>query len=109
MNRNCRPVETGGAGAAGPPSPLPYQHPAPTPSPPRFLLTSIFDELKKLVLKWKIAQSYKSKWNSSKLINIYNIIIDIRDGILSVTNSERFSYFWPFTHYSNTQDTTHAI
>ena len=57
-----------------------------TSSPPRFLLTSIFDESKKIVLKWKIVQSYKTSWNSSKFIDIYNIIIplDTRDGILSV-------------------------
>ena len=63
--------------------------------PPRFFLTAIFDELKKIVLKWKIVQSYKTSWNSSKFIDIYNIIIDLdtRDGILSVMNSDRFSLF----------------
>ena len=36
------------------------------------------------MLKWKIVQSYKTSWNSSKFIDIYNIIIDrdTRDGIL---------------------------
>ena len=97
LHRYFRPVETGGAGVQ-------LQLPLP---PPRFLLTSIFDEPK---IKWKIAQSYKTSWNSSKFIDIYYIIIDLdtRDGILPVMNSERFSNFQPFTHYSNTQDTTHA-
>ena len=66
-------------------------------SPPhlRFSLTSIFDELKKIVLEWKIVQSYKTSWSSIKFIDIYNIIIDLntRDVILSVMNSKGFSYF----------------
>ena len=62
-------------------------------SPLRFLLIPIFDELKKIVLQWKIVQNYKNSWNSSKSIDIYNIITDLntRDDILSVMNSERFS------------------
>ena len=37
-------------------------------------------------------------------IDIYDIIIDLdtRDEIISVMNSERFSHFQPFTHYSTT-------
>ena len=61
----------------------------------------------------KNSKSYKTSWNSSKFIDIYNIIIDLdtRDGILPVMNSERFSYFKPFTHNStqDTQNTTHAV
>ena len=50
---------------------------------------------KKIVLKWKIVQNYKSSWNSSKFIGIYNIVInlDTRDNILSVMNPEWFSHF----------------
>ena len=49
---------------------------------------------KKIVLKWKIVQNYKTSWNSSKFIDIYNIAIDLdtRDGVLSVMNPERFSH-----------------
>ena len=59
--------------------------------PPRFLLTSIFDELKNSV---KVKNSTKLD-DFSKFIDIYNIIIDLdaRDGILSVMNSEGFSHF----------------
>ena len=42
---------------------------------PRFSLSPIFDELKEIVLQWKIVQNYKTSWNSSKFIDIYNIII----------------------------------
>ena len=75
-----RPVETGGHGGLQPPS---------------FLLSSIFDKLKKTVLKWKIVQNYKTSWNSSKFIDISNIIIDLdtRDDNLSVMNPKRFSHF----------------
>ena len=75
-----RPIERGPGGPA---------------APPRFLLTSIFDKLKKTVLKQKIVQSYKTSWNSSKFIDIYNIIIDLdtRGGILPVMNSKRFFSF----------------
>ena len=66
-------LETGGTGGGGggtaalpPPPPPPY--------PSRFLLASIFDELRKIVLKWKIAQNYKTSWNSSKFIDVYSII-----------------------------------
>ena len=36
-----------------------------------------------IALKWKIVQNYKMSWNSSKFIDIYNIIIELntRDGI----------------------------
>ena len=42
-----------------------------------------FYELKKTVLKWKIVQSYKTSWNSSKVIDIYSITIELnkRDGL----------------------------
>ena len=59
-------LETGGTGGGG------GSHPPPYPS--RFLLASIFDELRKIVLKWKIAQNYKTSWNSSKFIDVYSII-----------------------------------
>ena len=76
-----RPVETGGAGEGL--------------QSPRYLLNSIFYELKKNVLKRKIVQNYKASQNSSKFIDIYNIIIElnIRWYILSVMNCERFSHF----------------
>ena len=50
---------------------------------PRFLLISIFYEMKKIVLNWKIVENYKTRWNSSKFADIYNIIIELntRDGI----------------------------
>ena len=62
--------------------------------PSRSLLTFIFDELKKIVLKWKIVQNYKTGGNYSKFIDIYNIVIDLdtRDDILSVMNPKRFSH-----------------
>ena len=42
-----------------------------------------FYESKKIVLKWKIVQSYKTSWNPSKFIDIYNITIELdsRDGL----------------------------
>ena len=53
-----------------------------------------FWSIEKIVLKWKIVQNYKTSLNSSKFIDIYNIIVlDTRDDILSVMNPERFSYF----------------
>ena len=54
-----------------------------------------FSWLKKVVLKSKIVQNYKTSSNFSKFIDIYKIIIDLgtRDGILTVMNSERFSHF----------------
>ena len=62
--------------------------------PSRSLLTFIFDELKKIVLKWKIVQNYKTGGNYSKFIDIYNIVIDLdtRDDILPVMNPKRFSH-----------------
>ena len=79
-------------------------------SPPRYLPNSIFYELKNLVLKRKIVHNYKASWNSSKFIDIYNIVIelDIRWYILSVMNCMGFSHFWQFTHYSTTHGTAHA-
>ena len=67
---------------------------APMQPPSRSLLTFIFDELKKIVLKWKIVQNYKTGGNYSKFIDIYNIVIDLdtRDDILSVMNPKRFSH-----------------
>ena len=63
----------------------------------RWSLPQIFDKfyflkIEKKVLKWKIIQNYKTSRNSSKFIDIYNIIIDLdmRDGILSVIHDERF-------------------
>ena len=40
-------------------------------------------ELKKIVLKWKIVQSTKTSWNSSKAIVIYKITIELntRNGL----------------------------
>ena len=60
----------------------------------RFLLNSLFHRLKKIELKWKIVQNYITSWNSSKFIDIYNIIIDLdmRDDILSVIHDERFPH-----------------
>ena len=52
-----RPVETDGAGRGGCSTSL------------RFLLNFIFDELKKIVLKWKLVQNRKTGWNSSKFID----------------------------------------
>ena len=42
------------------------------------------------MLKWKIVQNYKTSWNSSKFIDIYNIIIElnIRDDILYPVSNE---------------------
>ena len=60
-------------------------------SPPRFLLNSIFSELKEIVLiKWKIVQNYKASWSSSKFLYIYNIIIELntRDDILYPVSNE---------------------
>ena len=39
--------------------------------------------MKKIVLNWKIVENYKTRWNSSKFADIYNIIIELntRDGI----------------------------
>ena len=63
-------LETGGTGGG-----TAALHPTPPPPyPSRFLLASIFDELRKIVLKWKIAQNYKTSWNSSKFIDVYSII-----------------------------------
>ena len=77
-----RPVETGGG--LGRATALPS---------PRFLLNSAFHKLKKIELKWKIVQNYKTSWNSSKFIDIYKIIgLDTRDGILSVIHDERFPH-----------------
>ena len=47
-------------------------------------LTSLFDELKIILLKWKIVQNYKTSRDSSKFFDIYNILIDLdtRDDIL---------------------------
>ena len=45
-------------------------------SPPlRFLLNSIFDESKKIVLKWKIVQNHKTSWNSSKFIGFMTLLL----------------------------------
>ena len=54
-----------------------------------------FSWLKKIVLKSKIVQNYKTSWDFSKFIDIYNIIIDLdtTDGILIVKDSDRFSDF----------------
>ena len=47
------------------------------------------------MLKSKIVHNYKTSWNFSKFIDIYNIIIDLgtRDGILIVINSRDFLFF----------------
>ena len=76
----CRPVEIGGVGGGGGGG----GGAPPPPPPPRLLLTSLFDELKIILLKWKIVQNYKTSRNSSKFFNIYNILIDLdtRDDIL---------------------------
>ena len=65
-----RPVEAGGLAGLQPPAPQNFA-------------TFSFYELKKIVLKWKIVQSYKTSWNSSKVIDIYNITIELnnRDGL----------------------------
>ena len=69
-------------------------------APPRVLLNSIFSELKEIVLKWKIVQNYKTSWNSSKFIDIYNIIIELntRDDIciLSAMNLQEILLFLIF-------------
>ena len=78
---------------------------------PQIFANFYFGELKKNSVKGKIVQNYKTTRNSSKFIDIYKIIIDLdtRDSILPVMNSERYSHFQPFTHYSTTHDTTYAI
>ena len=45
----------------------------------------------RLVLKWKIAQNYKTSSSSLKFIDIYNIIIELntRDSIYPVSNELR--------------------
>ena len=78
-------------------------------SPPRFLLTCIFHELKKIVLRWKIAQNSKLVETPPFGISIITFDLDTRDSILSVINCERFSHFLPFTHYNTKEDTIHAI
>ena len=67
---------------------------APYP-PSRLLLSCIFHELKKIVLKWKNDIKLKTSWNSSKVTDISNIIIDLdtRDGILSVINCDEIFTF----------------
>ena len=50
-----------------------------------------------MLLTWKIVQNYKPSWNSSKFVDIYNIIIElnIRDDIpypLSNELREIFSF-----------------
>ena len=84
---------------------------AAAPPPPRFLLTSIFDESRKIVLKWKIVQNYKTSWKSSKFIDIYNIRDD-NQRWYPVSNESRaiFSFLTvhSLTHYSTTKGTTHA-
>ena len=77
---------------------------------PQIFANLYFWSIEKIVLKWKVVQNYKTSLNSSKFIDIYNIIVvlDTREDILSVMNPEWFSYFQPFTHYSTTHDTTHA-
>ena len=54
-----------------------------------------FSWLKKLVLKSKIVQNYKTSWDFSKFIDIYNIIIDLdtTDGILIVKDPIDFLIF----------------
>ena len=54
-----------------------------------------FWSIEKIVLKWKIVQNYKTSLNSSKFIDIYNIItvLDTEDDFLSVMNPKPFSYF----------------
>ena len=54
-----------------------------------------FWSTEKIVLKWKIVQNYKTSLNSSKFIDIYNIItvLDTEDDFLSVMNPKPFSYF----------------
>ena len=61
-----RPLETGG-----------------TLAPPLNFAKFYIYELKKIVLKWKIVQSTKTSWNSSKVIVIYNITIELntRNGL----------------------------
>ena len=66
-------MDGGGGGGAGGTEATP----PPPPPPTRFLLNSIFYELKKIVLKWKVVQNYKTCWNSSKFIDVYNIIIEL--------------------------------
>ena len=74
---SIRSVETGGAEAG------------------RAAAKSYFWWIEKIVSQWKIVQNYKTSWNSSKFIDVYNISVDLetRDGILSAINSERFSNF----------------
>ena len=62
---------------------------------PQIFAKFYFSWLKKVVLKSKIVQNYKTSWNFSKFINIYNIVTDLdtRDGILIVLNSIKFSHF----------------
>ena len=78
-----RPVETGGGvgGGGGEKEGL---------SSPRSLRNSILYELKEIMLKWKIVQNYKTSWNSSKFIDICNIIndLDTRDDILYPVSNE---------------------
>ena len=60
----------------------------------QWLLLFLFHELKKIAWKWKIMQNYKTNWNSSKIVDIYKILIELqRWHILSVMNCEKFSQF----------------
>ena len=79
--RLSRPVETGGTGGLQP--------------PPQIFPNFYFWSIEKIMLKWKVVQNYKTSLDSSKFIDIYNIIIvlDTREDILSVMNPESFSYF----------------
>ena len=51
-------------------------------SPPQIFAKLCFSLLKQIMLKSKIVHNYKTSWNFSKFIDIYNIIIDLgtRDG-----------------------------
>ena len=62
----CRPVETGGSC-----------------SPPRFLLTCIFHELKKVVLKWKKTRNWKLVETFERFLTFLSLLLTSAPEIVS--------------------------
>ena len=51
------------------------------------------------MLKWNIVQNYKTSWNSSKFIDIYNIIIElIPEMVYPVSNELRDIFSFLIVH-----------
>ena len=72
-----RPVETGAGGEGlGDWSPL------------QSFAKSYFYQLKKDSVEWKIVQSYKTSWNSSKVIVIYNTLLISKPEMVYLVSNE---------------------